>query len=290
MIITNSRGDSIDFGHHFKLIDDFELSGLDADVNYTKSTSDGSNYQNTKLSNRDFNVEFFIERQMKDSWWIEEQRKLAYKVFNPKTNPFRIDIVTKGGEEYYLDANLESVPSFPKGFDNDNLLWLKGLLQFSANDPYFYEKAATKVDIAAWIGAFEFPLEIPEEGIEMGYRSESLIQNVLNSGQMTTGMIIRFTSTSSVSNPSLTNVNTYEVLKLNISMEGGDVIEVSTYTGKKTVTLIQNNVKYNIFNSVDLNSTFLQLEPGDNLFRYAADVGLDSLEVSMLFTNRFMGV
>lgn len=290
MTITNFRGDSITFGHHFKLIDDFELSGLGASVNYTDTTDDGSNYQNTKLSNRDFEVPFFIEKQMPDSWWAEEQRGLAYKVFNPKANPFLVNITTKGGQEYYLNANLEAAPSFPKGFENDNMLWQKGLLQFSSHDPYFYKQNATNVDIALWVGAFEFPLEIPVEGIEMGYRSQSLIVNVFNDGQETTGMIIRFQALATVVNPSLLNVNNYEELKINTTMQGGDMIEISTYKRRKSVTLIRNGVSVSIFNQVDFDSKFLQLDTGDNLFRYNADEGLDNLEISINFKSRLVGL
>ena len=107
LTITNSRGDFITFGQSFRLSDDFELSGLSATVNYTESTSDGSNYQNTVLNNKDFEVPFFIYKTITESWWIEERRNEAYKVFNPKANPFKLDIETKAGEQYYLHANLE---------------------------------------------------------------------------------------------------------------------------------------------------------------------------------------
>ncbi|MGD6894286.1 phage tail family protein [Bacillus infantis] len=291
MTITNHRGDSITFGRHFRLIDGFDLSNLQASVNYSESTVDGSNYQNTMLENRDFDIPFFIYKKLTDPWWIEEKRNQAFKVFNPKTNPFRIDFMTHSGEEYYINANLEGTPSFPMGFENDNQEWQKGYLQFSANDPYFYKKDAVGVDIARWIGAFEFPLEVPADtGIEMGYRTQSLIVNVLNEGQERTGMIIRFRALGTLKNPSLVNVNTYEAIKINTTMLPGDVIEISTYKRRKTVTLIRNGAAIGAFNLLDISSTFLQLEIGDNLFRYDAEEGLDNLNVSMNFTPRLLGV
>lgn len=288
--ITNSNGDSIEFGRHFRLIEGLDLSNLGAENSYSESTRDGANYQRTVLGTRNFDVSFFIYNNNREKWWVEERRRELFRVFNPKHNPMRIEITTKGNESYYLNANLEGVPNLPQGFSNDNTIWQKGLLQFTANDPFIYSADSTTIDIASWIGAFEFPLELSTDGIELGYRSKSLIANVLNDGDNDTGMIIRFKALASVINPSLINVNTYETLKLNIEMLGGDLIEVSTYAGKKTVTLTRNNAQTNMFNSVDLMSTFLQLSPGDNLFRYDADSGLDNLEVSMSFTNRFVGV
>lgn len=291
MTITNSSGDSIKFGRHFKLIDDFELSGLDADVNYSETTDDGSNYQNTVLANKEFDVPFFIQKDMRDSWWIEEKRSRAYTVFNPKLNPFVVSIKTKGGREYYINANLESSPTFGRKFEDNNILWLKGLLQFSANDPYFYEKNSTVVNISSWIGEFKFPLNLDEGGIRMGSKSKSLFVNVKNSGHTSTGMIVRFSATSKVTNPSIINVNTYENLKLEMELEGGDEVIVSTYKGKKTATLIRNNIEHDIFSYVSLDSKFMQLNPGDNIFRPGVDGGsLDDLNVSIKFTNRYMGV
>lgn len=291
MTITNSRGDSITFGRHFRLVDDFSLSGLVATINYSESTTDGSNYQNTVLENRDFDIPFYISKSIYDDWWIEEQRNEAYKVFNPKANPFKIDFTTKAGEEYYIHANLEGSPTFPSGFENNNQVWQKGFIQFSSNDPYFYLKNEKKVDIALWVGSFEFPIDIPgDTGIEMGYRSPSLIVNVLNEGQESTGMIIRFKALGTLTNPSLVNVNTYEELKINTTMLGGDIIEVSTFKRRKKVILLRNGIATNIFNLLDLSSKFLQLDIGDNLFRYNADEGIDNLEVSMNFTPRLLGV
>ncbi len=288
--ITNSRGESITFGHRFRIADDFDMSGLNASVNYSESTADGSNYQNTKLENREFDIPFFIHKTMNESWWIEEQRNLAYRVFNPKCNPFRIDITTKANAGYYINANIEGSPIFPLGFENDNSSWQKGLLQFSANDPYIYKKDAKRIDVALWVPNFEFPLEIPVAGVEMGYRSPNLIANVINDGQESTGMTIRFKALGTLSNPSLLNVNTYETLKVNIALSGGDIVEVSTHKRRKYVKLIRGGVESNIFNLLDLSSTFLQLNVGDNLFGFDATAGLENLDISMAFTPRLLGV
>lgn len=288
--ITNANGETISFGRHFYLLEGLNLSLLTATVSYAQTTKDGSNYQRTLLDNREFDIEFYIDRNFRDDWWIEGKRQEAFRVFNPKHNPLRIDFTTNGGKEFYLTAELVAIPQFIDDLENDNPSWLKGLLQFSASDPYIYSAHSTVADLAAWVSGFEFPLEITEEGIEMGQRSQSLIANVHNDGDSDTGMIIRFRAVSSVVNPALVNVNTYEVFKLNFELNGGDLVEVSTYKGRKTATLIRNNVRTNIFNAVALESVFLQLTPGDNLFRYDADSGLDNLEVSMDFRPVRAGV
>ena len=288
--ITNKSGESIEFGRHFRLFEDIDLSALKADVSYSNSSQDGAGYKKTRLDVRDFNVPFFIHRLIDGVEWIEEKRQEAYTVFNPNKNPMRLDFTTKAGEEYYLIAQLNNAPDFPIDFENSNNKWQKALLQFTCADPYIYEQKQTLVEIATWIGGFEFDLEIPVDGMEMGYRSQSLIANVFNKGQQETGMIIKFKALGSLSTPSLINVNTYETFKLNLSMLRGDVIEVSTYKGNKYARLTRNNVTTSVYGKVDFSSKFLQLQTGDNLFRYDAVSGVDNLEVSMYFNNKLIGV
>ena len=117
-----------------------------------------------------------------------------------------------------------------------------------------------------------------------------MIVNVLNKGDVATGMRIQFKALATVENPSLFNVNTRDYFKINKIMEAGEVITVNTHFQNKKVELNKNGVISNAFNWIDFQSTFLQLDPGDNLFRYDADEGLGNLEVSIYFNPQYLGV
>ena len=166
----------------------------------------------------------------------------------------------------------------------------KFLISLICPDPFLKDVNTTKSEIAIWRNVFEFPLELFEEGIELGYREPSLIVNVFNSGDVACGMKIQFKALATVVNPSLFNVNNREYFKINKTMEAGEVITVTTHFQNKRVELNKNGVVSNAFNWIDLNSTFLQLEPGDNLLRYDADNGIDNLEVSIYYTPQYLGV
>ncbi|MEK6452622.1 phage tail family protein [Caldifermentibacillus hisashii] len=283
----NRRGDTISFTDPLRLVRIDGLSGLRAENYYSESTMDGSTRTGTKLSNRNLEIEFQIRKTANwNDYLLDEQKSKIFKVFNPKENPIRLDITSKTGKQYYLHANVDVTPTFSK----ENPAYASCLIQLSCDDPYIYESNIEKVDIALWVGTFEFPLEIPSAGIEMGYRSQSLIVNVPNEGQAETGMIIRFKALGTVVNPYLINVNTQESIKLNTTMTGGDVIEVSTFTGNKYIKLIRNGVTHDALNTLVITSNFLQLDIGDNLFRYNADENLDNLEVDIQFRNILLGV
>ena len=157
-------------------------------------------------------------------------------------------------------------------------------VQLTCLNPFWREEAETREDIATWIGGFEFPT--PDglqlfEGWQIGYRQPSLIVNVYNSGDVKAGIRIDFRALGAVTNPQLLNVDTQEFIKLNLEMLAGDVLTVSTGYGEKSVTLTRGGVTSDAFRYLDVDSSYLQLSVGDNLFRYSAEENTENLEVSI---------
>ena len=93
-----------------------------------------------------------------------------------------------------------------------------------------------------------------------------------------------------MSNPSLINVLTQEYFKVNKTLTAGEEIRINTNIGEKKIVGTLNGVSSNYFKYRDLDSTWLQLAVGDNLFRYDADSGLDVLECYVYFYNRYLEV
>ncbi|HDK7179741.1 TPA: phage tail family protein [Clostridium botulinum] len=165
------------------------------------------------------------------------------------------------------------------------------LVQVLCPNPYWRELEEYKTTIALWEGDFEFPLEIQPEGIEMGHRVSNLICNIANKGDVECGMRIQFKALATVVNPSLFNINTREFIKINRTLNAGDVLEVITEINNKRIELVKSNgIRENVFYWFDLDSDFLQLEKGDNLFRYDAEKGIDNLEVAIYHTPLYLGV
>lgn len=165
-------------------------------------------------------------------------------------------------------------------------------IEFYCPYPFWRDGAGDKqhvTDIALWVPAFEFGIEIPADGFEFGYRSPSLIVNIENQGDIETGILVEFRALGSTSNPSLVNINTQEHLSLTISLTAGDVVRVSTGYGQKRAELTRGNVTTNIFNAVDADSTWLHLAVGDNLMRYGA-TELNNIEVSIYYDAAYLGV
>lgn len=293
IICTNANGDSLEISKNsfFKPVEDLDTTGLKASVTYaTNYRVHGATLVSSRLEQRDFSLLFYIAVQGKSEDWIQQRRDEIFKVFNPIYNPVKLQIITET-KDIFINGNVELLPSIGKDFANSNSVWQKVMVQFSAGNPFFQDTESQKVEIVTWEPMLEFSsLEISSDGTELGQRTQSLIVNVLNSGQISTGMIIQFKALGTVENPSLFNVNTREFFKINRTMTAGEIITVNTQQGKKKLESSFNGVTTNIFNYMDYQSKFMQLEVGDNLFRYDADSNVESLEVSIYFTPQYLGV
>lgn len=287
VIYENDRGERVEIAYSFPffLQSFIGADGTDADITSSKGVGqDGFTINNVSLQSRPLQIIGYIKE--KDKSLLAKRRSKLLQVFNPKiegTIEYQYGDVTRR-----IRCQVESAPFFSKPFNTFNVL--NFVIDLVAPNPYWQDLSQSKAEIAIWRGAFEFPLELVEEGIEMGYREPSLIVNIENKGDVTCGMKIKFKALATVVKPSLFNINTREYFKINKTMVAGEVISVTTHFQNKRVDLNKNGVVSNVFHWIDPISTFLQLDVGDNLFRYDADDGIDNLEVSILYTPQYLGV
>lgn len=260
------------------------LGGVGADIQSSKSPNqDGSVMTNLTLEERYPYVEFMLVAG--DFGLLSDQRRHLSKVFSPKATG--VIKFSHGNQAYQLDVVPENAVAFG---DEDSVGRTQmASVNFIAHDPYWRDTNEVKEEIARWVGKFSFPLAIPPAGIKMGERQPELIATITNDGDVATGMKIIFRADATVVNPSLFNVNTREYFNIEKTLTAGDQVVVTTGFQNKRVTLIRGGITSTL-HDWDYTSTFMQLEPGDNLFRYDADDGLDNLSVDVYYSQKYMGV
>lgn len=277
--IINKLGESITFSHKAPFV--LKDVTFDRNVNVYSSkgiNQDGASYKGNTLAVGDMTIEFAILGTNKEE--LRRNRLKVGRVFNPKLG--ELEIINDGKK---VVAIATEIPYLKE----QNYLIVDGIVSFDVHDPYYSDVHASKVEIAVWQPAFEFPLEIISQGIELGYRETTLIANIQNKGDVQAGLKIVFKAGATVVNPSLFDVNTREYFKVTDTMEANDEITVTTGFQNKKVTLERQGVVTTFYNW-DYNSTFLQLAVGDNLFRYDADSGIESLSVDIYYTQKYLGV
>lgn len=281
---VTSTGKSIKFTNAAPYV----LKNFNEDTNIIIYDSKGMNQDGRKYLGNNFDIkemtlDFTIVADTKEE--LIKNRIKVEQAFNPKLGQ---------GTLIYEGLNftriIKCIPEKIPVFKENKLLLQQGLINLVAHNPFWKNEYQSKEEIALWQGDFSFDLEILENGIEFGHREPSLIVNVNNPGDVECGIKVEFKALATVINPSILNVNTQEYIKINKTMIANESITVTTGYGEKKVESNLNGVIANAFNYIDLNSTFLQLNTGDNLLRYNADENIDNLEVSIYYTPLYLGV
>jgi len=179
-------------------------------------------------------------------------------------------------EAGFITAMRERAPSF--------------FISLLCPSPFFEALDEIRAELAAWMPAFLFALEIPSEGMEMGYRQPSQIMTLDNIGDVACGCRIVFRALGEVRDPDITDMTTGKFLRVNKTLMPGEEIHVHTrFAGKRVLSVDEQN-EVNAFSSLDTGSTFLQLTPGRNTLRYGAAENMDLLEVSVFHRPLYAGV
>lgn len=288
LIYTNENGESLVFSplstFHCNIAND--CTGI-SDISNTLYTSNsmgqhGDTLISQRIEPREIQLVGYINSRDKDIT-LQLRRKMQ-KILNPELKATLMYVYKDFVR--VIDCKIDNAPVFTR-----SKIFQKYVIQLVCPSPFWREEVEQKEDIASWIAALEFELEIPEdEGIEFGYREPSVIVNVYNEGDVKAGMRIEFRATNTLSNPVLLNVDTGEYIQVNAEMQAGDIITITTDYGNKGVTLTRDGETEDYFRYIDVDSTFMQLDIGDNVFRYDAAAGSDALEVTIYHNNNYLGV
>lgn len=286
---TNERGESLVFSpassYHVNFKDVTGLSDVRNAIYSTNSMGqDGDTYLGYRIESRDIDIVGHIKERDKQA--AQSLRRKLNRILNPQ---YEATLTYEFGSfKRIIGCKIDDAPLFKR-----KPIFEQFTIQLSCLNPFWREEAETREDIATWIGGFEFP--VPDglqisDGWQIGYRQPSLIVNVYNSGDVKSGIRIEFRALGALSNPQLLNVDTQEFIKLNINLVAGDVLTISTGYGEKAVKLKRDGVETDAFRYLDVDSSYLQLSVGDNLFRYSAASNVENLEVSIYHNNLYLGV
>lgn len=158
------------------------------------------------------------------------------------------------------------------------------------NDPYLYDMQEIVSSISSMLKQFTFPFAIDSAGIPFSTIRESNTTNVFNSGAET-GIKITVKCKGEISNLRIYDANdTTKQFKINAILLENWIVEIDTEGSPKTVKAIKpDGTTENLLKYVH-NPTWFTLKKGNNLFGYSADTGINDVEISVGFRNKYLGV
>lgn len=213
---------------------------------------------------------------------IEQNRLTLYRYFKTK-QACRLYFKTEE-RDVYIDGYVET-------FDGDvHENPQKAQISILCPQPFFNDRSGTVIDFYNSVPMLKFPFSAPESGVPFGSIALNAEKSIVNGGDVATGAKIVLTTTGTVENPKIYNVQTGESLILNITMVAGDRVEIDTSRGSKGVALIRDGETTNLIANLERTMKWLQLEPGDNIMTITADSFPENLKCAFLFNEKYEGL
>lgn len=276
----NSNGDSVSLGRAapFFLKELEGTGGVTADIQTQKAPyQDGETYIDTLLEPRAISITTVI--MTKTHQELAERRRQLARVFNPKLGP-GVLLYETGTTIKEIEAVVDLAPVFPSGKENRGIAFQTALIDLVCPSPFWTDDYTESKEIVTWLGGISFPLVLPTTFAMKG----PPIINIVNKGDVETPVRIEFQGPAT--NPKIIKRDTGEYIQVNRELVYGDTLVVTTDFGAKRVEINGENV----FNWIDLGSSFWQLDVGDNVIEYSSDDPVEPAAVSISYRNRYVGV
>ena len=294
--ITNHRGENLELDLRNPWASGVAVRSIDglgppqATINMTElSTTDGSVFNSARAQARTIDFDLI----MIDKPTIEDSRHILYRYF-PVKKPITITVKTDRREVYttgYVESNIPEIFSDFEG----------AMIAVRCADPYFYSIDNTVTYLNAVAGGFEFPFNNPvnTSSLKFGELSSGDPTNIFYDGETSVGVNIEIHFTGPVNTLRIYNITSDQELLIDTDkvatltgsgIQAGDLIKISTITGRKSIILNRNGTIYNILSCLSRDTRWIQLEPGDNIFVYSALAGVNNMLITITNKELYEGV
>lgn len=238
---------------------------------------DGALFNSAKLETRNLVVTVRINGN------VEKNRLRLYSLF--RTKEWCRFYYSNDSLDVSIDGYVESVAC---GLFSSNET---AQISIICPQPYFKALAEVVSDVSHTLGLFVFPFSIElGDPIPFSDYSASRVAEVVNGSQSSTGVDIRIVFASSATTITIQNVTTGETMKLVYAFQDGDVVEISTYQGRKAITLTRSGVVSNLFTALQPGASFFQLQPGGNYFAFITDGNDENIRITFNHADEYRGV
>lgn len=209
------------------------------------------------------------------------------RIINPKTynqlTGIRGELLiyyTNDYKKYRIYGKVEDSAEFNDRKKNHD----KATISFYCQDPYWLDEEGQDIDIKSVKGGLQFPLSLAST-----FSKVSFYKEIENQGDVESPVEIEYIGPAT--NPKITNETTGEYIQVNMEIGEKEKLVINTKEGKETVNLITPNETLDMYNKIDLNSTFFKLIVGKNLIKYSSDLEEAKDRVTIKdYTNKYIGV
>jgi predicted phage tail component-like protein len=280
LYVENFNGEKIRLSQNESKYQIVNIEGLNppkAAINTTTTaTISGVRFKSSKLEAREIVITVKINGE------VEKNRLNLYQYFG--AGAYCKIYYSNDSRNVYCEGHVETIECGL--FTNNQEMQISIICE----NPYLVALNKILIDISKTFSKFIFPFAIDKEGIEFSSFDAHRQAEVVNPGEIETGMIITLRAKAKVVNPIIYNAITIEFIKLNTTLNEGDTVIINTNRGRKSITKISDGVISNVMNTFDPSSTWLSLKVGNNIFTYSAEENEELLDADFEFEVLYEGV
>lgn len=278
--LENSNANIVDLndGVRYEVISVSGLNPPSASLFTSKSPNrKGSKHNGSTLDER------VVIIQIKLHGDIEESRNALYEWVD--TEQYCKIYYRNGVKNVYCEGYVQDCPI---DLFTDNEIVSVTIL---CGDPYLKDMREMLVEISNILKHFTFAFAIDSQGIPFSTLKESNVTSVFNSGAET-GVQFIIRCNEPISSLTIYDAdNTARRFDIRYDFEVGWQIIIDTDSSPKTCKAIKpDGTEVNILRYVKGNPTWFALKKGNNRFGYIANDGAAAVEVTIGFTNKYLGV
>jgi hypothetical protein len=245
---------------------------------------DGCDNEDSLLDPRVIKLQTTIRTKNRQK--LYELRRKIIRIINPKTynssTGKRGELLiyyTNDYKKYRIYGKVEDSVEFNDRKKNHD----KTTISFYCANPYWLDENEQTIDIKSVKGGLIFPIKFPNK-----FAQVSFYKDINNDGDVE--MPIQVIYQGPATNPKILNETTGEYIQINMEIGEKETLIIDTTSGKETVNLITPNETKDVYNKINLNSTFFKLIVGNNRIRYSSDVEGANDKVSIIVCNQYVGV
>lgn len=240
-----------------------EIAGLDPVQAQVVSSSfaqiDGEQFMSVRREKR--NIIMGIGLESVPVYSVRQLRQQLYQFFMPEK---WVNLV------FHLDDPIN--------------LGIRGMIE-TFGSPYFVADPQVGISILCFDPDFYELTSIAVPGVTV---SDSTQQKITYAGSVETGFTLSINISQNLSALTVYLQNSegkLEYFDFKYAMLAGDVLNITTISGKKEVMLLRNRTLISVLYGMDPTSSWLNLTPGDNFLRVLSSVS--GMTFTLTYTNKY---
>ena len=286
--ITNYRGEVLTLDLANPYSSGLAVTNIDglgpekASINTVEiASNDGSMFNSARIESRNIVLSLrFVGTN------VEECRRLTYKFF-PLKKSLTFEVITDERQAAITGYVESNEPDIFSKTENTKI-------SIICPDPFFKASLDPNVNVVFYgeeaLFEFEFENDGNEPMLEVGRINEVTEANVPYEGDSEVGGIFTVHALGPAKNIRIDNLDTGEMMVINIELAEGDDLIISTVSNSKYIRRLRNGVYTNVLNSLDRQSSWFKLARGDNAFAYQAEEGMTNLRFDVSHTVLYEGI